>query len=272
MTNQSYVGTIQRSFQQAVLHLLETGYRLVGSRRVLELLASDLQQLVENFYPAPERLSSGWMVFTGTKASGHKPSPGTSGADHELVTLAWPVALPEDVQQLLSWPKGAQRKKAQWKLYKQQMVRLIEYGQNHPAGPVLLTLADLAVMTGLLSTEVVSRLLAEARQETGKPLLTKGYYFDQGMRPTHKAEIIAQYEAGLDEADIARQTGHDQASVGHYLRDYERVKMMMAHETSVDRISLLLDMQPNVVRAYAGMVQQYHPEPPSEKDTVPSQT
>jgi hypothetical protein len=272
MTNRCYTGTLQRSFQQAVVHLLETDYRMLGSRRVLELLAADLQQLVDRFYPAPERLSSGWMVFTGTKASGHKPSPGSSGGAHELVTLAWPVALPEDVEQVLSWPTGTEREKARWELYKQQMVRLIEYGQKHPEGPVLLTLADLAVMTGVLSTEVASRLLAQARQETGKPLLTKGYYFDQGMRPTHKAEIVAHYEGGMDEAEIARQTGHDQASVGHYLRDYERVKLMMAHTTSVERICLLLDMRPNVVRAYVEMVQQYHPELAPEEGAAPPQT
>jgi len=271
MNGQAYVGTTKRTFQQAVLHLLETGYRLVGSRRVLELLASDLQQLVETFYPAPERLSSGWMVFTGTKASGRKPSPGQSAADHELVTLAWPVVLPEDVQQMAGWPRGAEQKQARRRWYGQRLARIVEYGQTHPDGPVLLTLADLSAMTGLTTVEV-SQLLAEAREKMGKPLPTKGYYFDQGMRPTHKAEIVAQYEAGMDEVDIARQAGHAQTSVGHYLRDYERVKLMMAHRTPVDQIGLLLGMQPNVVQAYVGMVQQYHPELASEKCIAFSQT
>ena len=78
-----------------------------------------------------------------------------------------------------------------------------------------------------LSTVQVSQLLKAARQATGKPLLTKGYYFDQGMRPTHKHEIIALYEAGLDEADIARQSQHEPSSVGGYIRDYERVKLLL---------------------------------------------
>ena len=65
-----------------------------------------------------------------------------------------------------------------------------------------LTLADLAAMLNL-STVQVSLLLKEARKTTGKPLLTKGYYFDQGVRPTHKDQIIALYESGADEADIA---------------------------------------------------------------------
>jgi hypothetical protein len=271
MSGQAYVGTAKRTFQQAVVHLLETGYRLVGSRRVLELLASDLQQLVETFYPAAERLSSGWMVFTGTKASGRKPSPGQSAADHELVTLAWPVVLPEDVEQMSGWPSGPEQKQARQKWYGRRLARIIEYGQTHPDGPVLLTLADLSAMTGL-TTVMVSQLLAKARQETGKALPLKGYYFDQGVRPTHKAEIVAQYEAGIDEADIARQAGHAQTSVGHYLRDYERVKLMMAHRTPVDQIGLLLGMQPNVVRAYVGMLEQYHPELASEKCIAVSQT
>ena len=93
MSSQAYVGTAKRTFQQAVLYLLERDYGLLGSRRVLELLISDLQRLVEQFYPAPDRLSSGWMVFTGTKANGRKAHPGQSASDHELVTLAWPVLL-----------------------------------------------------------------------------------------------------------------------------------------------------------------------------------
>ncbi len=75
MSSQAYVGITKRTFRQAALYLLETDYGLLGSRRVLELLSDDLQQLVEQFYPAPERRSSGWMIFTGTKADVSKPYP-----------------------------------------------------------------------------------------------------------------------------------------------------------------------------------------------------
>jgi hypothetical protein len=49
MSSQAYVGTTKRTFRQAVRHLLETDYGLLGSQRVLDLLASDLEQLVEQF-------------------------------------------------------------------------------------------------------------------------------------------------------------------------------------------------------------------------------
>jgi len=254
--SQAYVGTVKRTFQQALIHLLESDYGLLGSRRILETLAEDAQKLADQFYPSPQHLSSGWMVFTGTRASGGKTHPGQRAGDHELVTLAWPVLLPEDVEYLAHHPDTASARQA-W--FQVRLARIIEHGLHHPQGPVLLTLADLAAMLGLTTVQVSQRL-AEIRRTTGKPLPTKGYYFDQGMRPTHKEEIIALYESGLDEASIARQSEHAPESVGHYLRDYERVKLLLTHQTPLAQIGQLIDLQPNVIRVYAEMVSKYHPE------------
>jgi hypothetical protein len=256
MGTQAYVGTSKRTFQQALLRLLETDYALLGSRRVLAMLVEDVQRLVDEFYPAPQRLSSGWMVFTGTKAIGPKAHPGQSAAEHQLVTLAWPVLLPEDIQRLASQPETKQARR-QW--LQKRLIRLIEYGWQHPDGPVLLTLADMAAMLGLTTVQV-SQLLTEARHTTGKPLLTKGLYFDQGMRPTHKAEVIALYEQGVDETDIARQTGHAATSVGRYIRDYERVRLLLKRGIAPGQLTRLTDMQPGVIRSYVELTGEYHPE------------
>jgi hypothetical protein len=256
MSSEAYIGTAERTFGKALIHLLESEYRLLGSRRVLELLVKDVAGLVEEFYPLPERMSSGWMVFTGTKASGGKIHPGQGAGDHELVTLAWPVLLPEDLEYLATIPE-TRTSQQDWR--QRRLIRLIEYGWNHPSGPVLLTLADLAAMLGMTTVQV-SQELTKARQETGKPLLTKGYYFDQGMKPTHKGVIIDLYEAGKDEAAIGQISGHDPKSVGQYIRDYERVKLMLKRHEAVDKIARLIDMQPAVVNAYADLVKKYHPE------------
>lgn len=256
MSSQAYVGLSQRTFPQALVHLLESDYALVGSRRVLELLAQDVQSLVDQFYPRPDRLDSGWLIFTGTRANGHKAYPGDQPSDYELVTLAWPVLTPEDRQALAQQPET---KAARRTWFQQRLIRLIEYGYDQPNGPVLLTVADLAAMLGLTSVEV-SLLLKEARQSTGKALPTKGYYFDQGLRPTHKAEIIALYEQGYDEVEIARQSQHAQSSVGRYLRDYERVKLLLKQAIPVEQIPQLIQMQPSVVDAYVKLVELYHPE------------
>jgi DNA-binding CsgD family transcriptional regulator len=269
-SRQAYVGTAQRTFSKAIIHLLETSYRLLGSGRVLELIAHDVKELAEQFYPLSERLQSGWMVFTGVKATGPKAYPGQPAADHDLVTLAWPVLLPEDLEALATRPKGKGGRQARQTLLRQRITRIVEYGWQHPQGPVLLTLADLAAMLSL-DTVQVSTLLQAARKATGKPLLTKGYYFDQGMRPTHKDQIIALYEAGVDEADIARQSQHQPTSVGKYIRDYERVKLLLKNQNSAERIAYITGLQPNVVNAYIGMVHQYHPDLAPEQ-VSPAQT
>jgi len=100
----------------------------------------------------------------------------------------------------------------------------------------------------------------KARQETGKSLPTKGYYFDQGARPTHKSEIIDFYENGFDEAEIARETSHAQDSVGQYIRDYKRVKLMLKQSIPVGQIAQMINMQPSLVRAYVALATKYHPE------------
>lgn len=251
----NYAGSSQRTFRQAVVHLLESQYGVLGSERVLSLLAQDVQTLAEEFYPRPDYLAAGWMVFTGTRASGKKAYPGQNGGDHELATLAWPVLLPEDLQELVESGDQLRTNKAWWK---KRIIRILEHGYQQKEGEVLLTVADLSIMLGL-EQKRVSNLLKEAREETGKSLLTKGYYFDQGVKPTHKAEIIELYESGLDEAAISIQSGHAQDSVGQYIRDYERVKLAVKYKMPIEQIPAMIGMQPGLTKAYVKLIAKYHP-------------
>ena len=269
MSSQAYQGSAKRTFRQAIVHLLETEYSLVANGRIAQLLAEDVHVLAETFFPPAKRLRPGWMVFTGIKAEGGKAYPGQPTSAHQLVTIAWPVCLAEDTQAMATAPAGKAGQQARRHLWQQRLMRLVEHGWQHPQGPVLLTLADLSLMVGL-NTVQVSKLLSEARQKTGQPLATMGYYFDLGMKPTHKAEIVQLYEEGLDEAEIAHRSQHAQSSVGRYLRDYERVKLSLRRYIPVEQIPNLTNMQPGVVRAYVNLVGKYHPDLLSNLELAPS--
>ncbi len=124
----------------------------------------------------------------------------------------------------------------------------------------MLTLADLSLLVGV-TTEKASKLLTVARQETGKSLWTKGYYFDQGSKPTHKDQIVTLYEQGMDEADIAHATDHHIKSVGHYIRDYQRVKLMLHNAgNDYDSMMRLLNMRPAVFNAHLALLRRFHPD------------
>jgi hypothetical protein len=254
-----YQGCAQRTLRQALIHLLEHQYGLLGSRRVLELLADDTEALIAQHYPPPERLTSGWMVFTATRANGTRPPMGGRAGDYDLITLSWPVITPDDLETLRTLPSGKAGQQVRKHLCKQRIQRLIEHGLSHPDGPALLTQADLSLMVGITPGHVC-RHLQELRRETGKSLPTMGYFYDLGMRPTHKGEVIALYEAGQDEGDIARRTGHSQTSVGHYIRDYERVKLLLAHHTPPADVPTLANLIPTVAREHINLAHQYHPE------------
>ena len=60
--------------------------------------------------------------------------------------------------------------------------------------------------------------------------------------------------------EIARQLDHNLGSTGKYIRDYERVKLLLKKRLPADHIGQILQMQPNVVRAYVDLVYQYHPD------------
>lgn len=256
MTNTAYSGSSHRTFQQALVHEMETNYGFLNSRRVLSMLAEDVQRLIEQFFPANDHLRPGWMVFTGTKATGSKAFPGQQATDLELVTIAWPVLIQEDMDWMASQPDT---KPKRWELRQRRVVRIVEHGWQHPQGPVLLTQADLSLMLGLTTVEI-SQLLQDARKNTGKQLLTKGYFFDQGLRPTHKAQIVTLYEQGMDEATIAHTTQHSPTSVGHYLRDYARVKELAKRHFPSPQIQHLLGMRPSVVDAYLALLRSLRPE------------
>jgi hypothetical protein len=255
MSSQAYVGTQQRTFQSAFIHEMEQNYGFLKSKRLLTLLAEDIQRLVEEFYPLPDHLQAGWMLFTGTKADGNKAFPGQAASDLTAVTIEWPLVTAQDLAWMVSQPDT---KPMRHQLLIQRLIRLIEHGQTHAKGPVLLTLADLSLLLGLTTVQV-SQLVQAARLLSGKPLPTKGYYFDQGLRPSHKDEIIALYEQGLDEADIARHSHHAQSSVGRYLRDYERVKELVQAQIPLQAIPRLLGLQPSVVAAYIALLHRHRP-------------
>jgi len=89
---------------------------------------------------------------------------------------------------------------------------------------------------------------------------------DQGSRPTHKKEIVRLYEQGLEPPDIAWKTGHSLKSVERYLKDYERVKLLLKRGTAAEEISGLIGRGRHVVLEYVELARQYHPELFTEAD------
>ncbi|MEW5995775.1 MAG: hypothetical protein AB1744_15465 [Candidatus Zixiibacteriota bacterium] len=57
-----YESITKRDFKTALIRLLETSYKVLGSRRVLVMLADDIEQLQHEYYPPKNRLQMGDVV------------------------------------------------------------------------------------------------------------------------------------------------------------------------------------------------------------------
>jgi len=99
--------TIQkRDFRSALINLLEDQYRLLGSRKIIELLAEDVEDLHNEFYPHRGRVGFGEIVLRTTKDDGQRQSYGKRTEDYTSETVILPLITKEDVERRIYYKKG----------------------------------------------------------------------------------------------------------------------------------------------------------------------
>lgn len=85
-TRDRYESINKRNFHQAIINILENEYKILGSRKVLEMLADDLEDLHREYYPERDQVGFGEIVFTTTKDDGQRQSYGKKTEDYASVT------------------------------------------------------------------------------------------------------------------------------------------------------------------------------------------
>lgn len=253
-----YASIAKRRFESALLHLLRTEYGFMqGGQRILQLLTEDVMQLIEEYYPDAERANSGSLVWRCTADEGKKAEPGKRTEEYKSVTVLLPLVTAEEVSQRTAGQTSAvPRQSASKQRAKQRAVRLVKAAASQGG---LLTLAELSAILNC-SFALIRQYIRQWEEETGEILPLKGFQMDQGSRPTHKGAIIRLFEQGLQPPDIARETKHNLKSVERYLKDYERVKLLLKRGVATAEISTLIGRGQRLVLEYEAIARHYHPE------------
>jgi hypothetical protein len=228
-----YASIAKRSFESAFMRLLKEEYGFLGGPRVMQMLVEDVQSLIAEFYPETKRASSGTLVWTCTADEGKKAEAGKRTEEYKTVTLQLPFITQEELGSRTT--RGSKTRERD----KRQAVRLLKAAEKQGG---LLTLAELSVILNRGYTQV-SNYVREWQAETNELLPLKGYRMDQGSSPTHKAEIIRLFEQGKEPPDIARESNHSLKSVERYLKDYERVRMLLKSGQDANTISIIVARQ-----------------------------
>lgn len=88
MSSTKYQNITKRTFQQAVIYLLEHEYKLVGSHKVIQMIADDISELHKELYREANRVPPKHIVRRGVLDDRHK-TPAHSTANRPNISMAF---------------------------------------------------------------------------------------------------------------------------------------------------------------------------------------
>ena len=258
-----YESVQKRGFRAALIRLLETEYKLIGSHRVLAALADDIEQLQREYFPPKDRIEAGTIAWVTTKKTVKKPSWGKKTEDYESVMVYLPLWTQEDLDSLVYIKAGTRNSNYMINRARdiRRMIRLINSTWDQDG---MLSQAEVCILLNRSLRTVMSYVAEYQANHPDKVLHSKGYMLDQGSRPTHKRIIINLYEQGIDPTEISQRTSHGLDAVDRYIKDYERVKGLYKKRMDSAEIQKMTGMKPKVVNAYLTLAKHFHPL--NEKD------
>jgi len=253
-----YESIAKRDFKTSLIRMLETEYKVLGSRRVLMMLAEDVEQLHQEYYPSSNRLQFGDVVWQTTKDDGQRQNYGKKTEDYAVQTVILPLIRREDIERRIYFKKGDRNSNYRHREARdiELMVRLLKSSKTQGG---LLSGAELSVlMNRTLGT--IGKYLKAYFEKTGEVLPMKGYVLDQGSNPTHKGIVISLYERGMSPADIVLKTGHTQNAVDRYIKGYDQVLALVQKKHNAISICQITGRSLNTVRQYLRLVNDFHPK------------
>jgi hypothetical protein len=239
--------------------MLETEYKIVGSHRVLQQLAEDVEALNREYFGEQSKMAPGVLCWRTQSLEDQKITYAKRTEDYKAKTVYLPLVEERDIQMRMHHRAGVRNDNWVDTGIREttQMVRLLKSAYEQGTS---LTISELAVIMNRSLTVIgkhVKQYYATHPEET---LPLRGYIYDQGSNPTHKALICTLHERGENEADIAKKTQHQLKSVGRYISHYTRVKQLMDRKLDGKEIAHILGIGERVVLEYRRIAMHFHPE------------
>ncbi len=248
----------KRTFRTALIQLLESDYKLIGSHRILEALADDIEYLQQEYFPFRERFEAGVIAWVTTKRTVRKPSYGKKTEDYESVMVYLPLVTRSDVEKRVFVKAGT--KNSNYVVNRERdvviMSRLVKSAWEQDG---MLSQAELCVLMNRSLTSMCKYIAEYEAHHPDDLLPLKGYILDQGSRPTHKGIILNLYEQGIDPTEIAQRTNHGLDAVDRYIKAYERVKGLYKKHLDNAEIKKVTGLSLKVVDAYLSIAKHFHP-------------
>jgi hypothetical protein len=239
----------KKTFKQAIIELLEREYKLLGSHKILELIAEDIVRLDYKYHPRKKELNFGYLSWVTTSDKNDKPKLGKKIEEYIQEVIKLPYITEEDIEL-----KRQKVSKTEHDVIR--IERLVKAAKEKGA---LLTVEELAAILNR-STATISYRIKEYHEQNDDVLPLKGYVLDMGRGTTHKKKILEFYEKGIAPPNIAKKTEHSLESVDRYIKDYERVKFLVRRGISKVQIQHMTGRGRSVISQYIKIISKYYPQ------------
>jgi hypothetical protein len=254
-----YATVGRRNFASAIEHLLETEFKLVGSHRVIRMIAASVVELHREFYPEKRRLEPGTILWATTKAGDQaKVSWGKRSEAYGTQMVLLPLVTKAEIESRMKAGPGRDPRDNRRKEFRRDMETAARLVKSAAEQGGLLSGAELSVLMNR-SLSKIHDYIRTYEQETGEALALKGYVLDMGSSPTHKGIICRKFEEGTSPPDIARATGHSLEAVDNYLGVYDRIKVLLRKRMDAATICQVTGKALRTVAQYLVIVEQFHP-------------
>lgn len=244
-TNKQIYGPLQQKTEDIslILHLIEN-YGYSTKPKVAEALIKDLMSIYAAFTKEKDSLKTGQILWPAVSIK-EKHGNGKTLAQTKTINVVLSVLTDSDLKDLA---RGIKPPLALAK----RIARIAEEAYSQGA---LLTQADIAAIF-CISQPKVSQLVRGYQKDMGKVIPLRGLVHDIGRSITHKVKIIEMYTNGFSTKDIARAMSHTPASVDRYIRDFERVKLLLAKGMSPSEIAYITSLSASLVTEYIQIVKE----------------
>jgi len=236
-----YRSAHDRFLKPVIVNFLVHELRYLGPVTAANV-ADELIRIFEENVPQKDRFKHGQMLWNALE----KNTRGDS-KKRKYQTVVLSVVTDEDVA-LFEQGKSIRQ------IRKQVIARLMKeaYGQ----GGILSTRdVGLILSTG---SDVISAARIEYETENRQVLPHPGVLHDMGSTITHKYMIVHKYVVEKKPTNIiALETKHSQRAVDHYIRDYNRVKVLLEDHKNLEFIHMATKIAKPVIKQYQAIFNQY---------------
>jgi hypothetical protein len=230
---------LDKTVENAVASCIGREFPRLGGRRICELCARLVLDVVDAHSPPRERVTHGQVVWMAVPLD-QPPHRYQRIADLPLVPVVLDLSTPDDVQARLDRRPSDER-------FREKLVRLCR--QAHAQGG-LLSNCDLAELVAR-SDSSIAHALAQHERASGQIVPRRATLHDVGTALTHKRIIChKRFAEGKEPHQVARETWHSLEAVDHYLGQYDRVRCCRLQGLTPEHTAHLLACSVALVTEY----------------------